>query len=894
MIPPLAAQLAERVPWFAQLLRQVPPSLREDLFADVKHARLPDASPHWLPPCPNTSLSGCMRHLRQCKQRALLYLIWWELGLHGDIRISWQAISAFADGLIRMALSMAEDLLAPRYGRLANGRFCVLGLGKLGGNELNLGSDIDLMFVWQGNGITTGGRQALAAGEYYSRLGRMLIRLLSEHDEHGQAWHVDMRLRPGGDTAPIALSLEATLDHYLEHGQTWERAMLIKARPVAGDTKLGAELIAGLIPFIYRRYLDYTTVAALADMKRRIDAQGGHRDLAPGFDIKRGRGGIREIEFTIQALQLLHGGRNPALRHNNSMKALAALAEAHAIDPRDADHLSAAYAFWRRVEHAVQARRGERTQKLPPDYANYLAQVLQEPAIINRMRHHAAQVARIFAEVILPMDAEAAPWLGNAHPPLGTLPDAQRTRIMHALAAIDSMLKRGLLPERSRQQVERILSHAMPHWLRDANGVQAVEAFAELIHHIAGRATWIDMLATHAGALRWLTGVLAASRYLAQHIARDPSWLEWPLMHQHTELDISDIVRSIAAIDVRDGEQARRKLARWCDRGRLLCALAIDAHTADALTVSNWLADIADAASRLALRLCAHELGLDPDFPLVAVALGKHGSREMGLTSDLDMVFVLVDSREQAMPAHARDAAQRLGRRMISVLSQAPPFGAGFAFDARLRPSGHAGALVTTLHGFIDYQWHHAQLWEHQALCRARPVAGPDVAQTQVAQAIRDILAQPRDRTFLMTEMRAMREKMIKHLASKTPEEVNLKHDPGGMVDIEFLAQFARLAFGGCAVGTCATLLGLPAALPAPRLREARWLAATYAIYRAMDHALCVELWHSVARIGMHPEDKVWTTCRRHTPMHSPRKLRRTMRRVHRIFHTWLQAGAWE
>jgi len=890
-------RLLDLSPLFSMLMRSASADECKALFVGADEALLPDGSENWVPACDSSDLMTCMVHLRRCKNRGHRYLIWWELGLYGDMDQSCQAIADLASGLLTLALDMAERLIAPRYGHVEGGSFCVVGLGKLGGRELNLGSDVDPLFIWQGVGHSTGGRQSVPVAEYYAHLSRMLIRLMSERTADGIVWPVDMRLRPGGDAASIALSLDATLSHYLEYGQTWERAMLIKARPVAGDTALGHAFIEGVAPFIYRRYLDYTTVTALADMKRRIDIQAGTGGIAPGFDVKRGRGGIREIEFIIQSLQLLHGGREPGLRLQPSMQAIDALMQAGAIGKNDVEALKLAYRFWRRIEHAIQARFGEQTHKLPVDYIEYLTLATGTENIEQQMLHHAAVVESAFNQFVQPIDADIADdevWLNGSGERLAALHESDRNRIAAALKNIDASLLRGLLPERSRVQVERILAQAMPRWLDDANGVTALESFAELIRSIAGRATWVDLLATRQGALDWLIGVLSASRYLADHIVKDPSWLEWPLMVEHTDTDIEKICTAISALqDFDDIEQMLADIGRWVDRGRLLSALAVDAHTADAMTIGGWLSDIADAATQTVLRLCLHQMRLPAGFPFVALAMGKHGSREMGLVSDLDMVFVLAhdNPREILAGRSLGEHAQRIGRRIIHYLTGKPPFGAGFEFDARLRPSGSSGVLVTGIAGFRDYQLHEAQTWEHQALCRARAVAGSAVDRGLVDNVVREVLNQPRKRIALAADVVSMRRKMLDHLGSKSDMIINLKHDAGGLVDIEFLAQFARLAFGGDYSRTADILLHLPEYSP-PAWREyAGFLAESYLNYRQMENALRVELWRSIGKLPVDPEAPEWETMRRHASIQSPIILRKRMRQVHDIFNTLLGTG---
>jgi len=879
-------------PLFAMLMRTASEVECRALFAGSEKALLPDASENWIPACNSSELSVCLSHLRCCKRRAHRHLIWWELGLYGDMDVSCRAIADLAAGLLNEAVQMAVRLIAPRFGHLEGGSFCVIGLGKLGGRELNLGSDVDPLFIWQGSGHSNGGRQSVQAAEYYLHLSRMLIRLMNEHTNDGIVWPVDMRLRPGGDAAAIALNLDATLDHYLEYGQTWERAMLIKARPVAGDLALGRAFIEAVAPFIYRRYLDYTTVAALAEMKCRIDAQAGSGGVAAGFDVKRGRGGIREIEFIIQSLQLLHGGRKPELRIQPSMQAIEMLKQVDAIGADDVQQLQTAYRFWRRIEHAIQARRGEQSHILPADYPDYLSAATGMADIAHQMKHQAAIVEAAFNMFVKPIHADIPPdqgWLTTPHAELDALSTTDQGRVQGALKQVDASLLRGLLPERSRVQVERILAQAMPRWLDDANGVTAVESFAELIHSIAGRATWIDLMATHQGALDWLIGVLSASRYLANHIVSDPSWLEWPLMVEYADKDMQDVCAALDGYDAfADVEQSLAYIGRWVDRGRILSALAVDAHTADAMTIGGWLADLADAACGCVLRLCLSDLNLPADFPFVALAMGKHGSREMGLVSDLDMVFVLVHDDPRAMigKRSVGEHAQRLGRRMIQYLSGTPPFGAGFAFDARLRPSGASGVLVTSLAGFRDYQLHEAQTWEHQALCRARSVAGRPEDKQRIDAVVHEVLGNPYDTARLVADVVEMRQKMLDHLASKSEMIINLKQDSGGMVDIEFLAQFARLAFGGSARRTMDILQSLPDTAPAVWHQYGAFLAETYADYRQMENALRVELWRSIGQLPVDDSATEWETMRRHAAITTPAALQTRMRQIHDLFNT--------
>jgi len=893
-----AQRLLSISPLFASLMRGADEKVCLDLFVTAQQARLPDGGEAWVPSLDSDDVNACMRHLRICKHRGMRHIIWWEMGMHGDIERSYTAIADFASGLLDESLRMAETLIAPRFGRVEGGSFCVIALGKHGGRELNLGSDVDPLFLWQGEGSTTGGRKDVPAAEYYNHLSRMLIRLMSERTADGMVWPMDMRLRPGGDAAAICLSLDATVDFYQNYGQTWERAMLIKSRPVAGNMELGQAFVDGVLPFIYRRYLDYTTVAALGDMKRRIDAQAGDQKLTAGFDVKRGIGAIREIEFIIQSMQLLHGGVNPELRLSGSMSALQALCDFGTLDEDEAQMLHDAYCLWRRVEHAVQARMGEQTQKLPQGFETYLEQAMGVSGIKAVMQGWAGKVSAAFSEHVLPLETfegSAKSWLHGEHAAdMAHRDESSRQRMVQALERMDAQLDRGVLPERSRSRIEIVLSRAMPRWLDDINGVTAVEALAELLSSIAGRATWIDLLATHGGALDWLIGVLSASAYVREHIVRDPSWLEWPLAEERGDTDIHRIVKRMANLPLDDEEQFLADTGSLVDRARLLCALSVDAHQADVETIGGWMADTADAATQAMLRLCLHHMGLPDDFPFVALAMGKHGSREMGLASDLDMVFVLVhDSPDEMIGRRSMwEHAQRLGRRMIQYLTGKAPFGAGFEFDARLRPSGQSGVLVSNLNGFSDYQRNSAQTWEHQVLTRARPVAGPEEAQKAVSAVVSEMLDMPRDRKQLAADVVQMRDKMLGHLGSKSEEIINLKHDAGGLVDIEFLAQFARLTFGGSERGTAEILRHLPKDAPAVWQEAGESLAGTYEKYRQMENALRVELWESIGNLPADAAATEWETMRRHAEITTPQALCEEMTMTRQVFCTLLSCEA--
>jgi len=890
-------------PFFNDLMRGASEAERRAVLQDAHDYDLPDDSSTWTLCFEDSGdVTAWQKTLRHHKQQGLRRIVWWELGLHQDVMASARALSDLAGQLLQAALLMAVRMLAVRHGIVPGGRFCILGLGKLGGGELNLGSDIDLIFVWEAESSSSDGRVNLDASAYYQRLSRAILKLMDEITSDGRAWISDMRLRPGGVSGPICLSLDATLTHYEGYGQTWERAMLIKARPVAGDMGLGQAFIDGIRPFVYRRYLDYTTVHALAEMKGRIDAQTSESAIAAGFDVKRGLGGIREIEFLIQSMQLLHGGREPAVRVQGSLPALECLRLEGHIETEQAIILAETYRLWRRIEHAIQARKGEQTHKLPQDAGAYLDEALGGDGILAAVQGHAKEVHALFHQqlaAVLPQGQETtASWLDlgddDLRARLSGADEEEPRRIAQALGEIKDISRRGMLPERSMSQIRKIVDAGFTAWEGDANRVQAVETLAELFKQIGGRATWIDLLAAHEGARRWLFDALAASRYIASHVARDPSWLEWPL---HSERGMGRMQRIHAQLgglidSGLDDEQLMADVGRLVDAGRLTTAMAIAADEADPLDAGAWLAKTADLAIEALLRLSLRQLKLPADFPFVCLALGKQGSMEMGLVSDLDLVFLLCHDDPASIGPDGRSMrewSQRLGRRLIAHLTTAEPCGAGYELDARLRPSGQSGVLVTTLQGFREYQQHEAHTWEHQALCRARPVAGPSAARERAQGALHEVLALPRDSRQLAQDVAAMRKKMLDHLASSDSAMINLKHDAGGLVDIEFLAQYARLRFGGQQTGTVAILRALVDG-DAPDIwrQNAEWLAQTYLDFRQMENALRVQLWRSIGKLSADSAAVEWETMRRHTQVDGPKPLRQRMQRTYALFNELL------
>ncbi len=804
--------------------------------------------------------------MRRLAALARVQTVWWEFGAQQAPEQGWLALSRFCDALIAEGARVALGFAAMRRPMPAGFRWLFVALGKLGGEEVNLASDWDLVWVWDA--------EEQDAAVFAQRALQLFVRLFGERTPEGQAWRVDLRLRPGGEGAPAATRLAALVAHLESYAQTWERAAWLRARPIAGDAALAEEVERLRKAFVFRRHLDYAALAALAGMKARMDAQAKGEDFGPGWDIKRGRGGIREAEFFVQAMQLIYGGRKPALRVRAVLEATQALANEGLLAAEEAQRHAEDYKFLRRLEHAWQAARGDVGHRLDADaeavFRAALADFQLELAqtITERV---AARFRSLFAEEKAPA---AFPW-DESERWADMFPETHRAHVAALLQEIGAWLDRGLLPERAHREVAVVLCEALPAWAEDANGVRALSLFVDLLRNISGRAHWMDLLAHHEGARRWLIGVLAAGRFLAERVARDPAWLEWPLAAERGEAEIAALVRAIEAACAHTGEEARARIARAVDQARITLALAWDAHRLRAHELAREWSCVAEAAVRACLAVAMREMGIAQGFPFAIVAMGKLGAQEMSLASDLDLVF-LTEAKDFAR-------AQRLGRRVIALLSATPPFGPGLAVDMRLRPSGRQGILVSTLAAFEEYQHRWALTWEHQALVRARVIAGPEDLRSKVEAAIAEVLAMPRNPAHIAAEMRAMRAKMEAHHAADA-RFINLKHGAGGMSDIEFLAQFVRLIWHEGTPSVLATLQGLSASIPKEFREAAPFLAETYADFMQAREALWIELEAPCERIPRDPSDAAWRTLARHTAFSSPQALLARMQMVRERF----------
>ncbi|GAA3907410.1 bifunctional [glutamate--ammonia ligase]-adenylyl-L-tyrosine phosphorylase/[glutamate--ammonia-ligase] adenylyltransferase [Halomonas cibimaris] len=781
------------------------------------------------------------RAVRRFRQARMLGIIWRDLNRADgyDVWDTTAAMTALAEVSLEATLAWLEAFYAPRWGRPApceDGsaqRLVVLGMGKLGAGELNLSSDIDLIFAYAEDGETRGGRKALAHQEYFTKIGQKLIAALDSVTADGFAFRVDMRLRPLGDGGPLVGSFAALLAYYQDQGREWERYAMLKARPVAGDVVGGAELLRGLRPFVYRKYLDFGAIESLRGLKTMIHREVKRRGMET--NVKLGPGGIREVEFVVQAFQLIRGGRDTELQQTSLRAALTRLPALGLLPQKAVDELLPDYAFLRDLEHALQALDDRQTQRLPDD-AVVRAQVALAlgfdgwEGVMTRLGEGRERIQHYFDDVIAEPEDEVEDdsdtpgleqwrrlWRGEL-----SAEDAQRRL---AEAGFDD-------PAEARKRLERL------HHSRAVQGMQAIgferldalmplllDALAQnptpdaalprvlpLIEAVLRRTAYLALLRENPQALEHLMRLCAASPWIADQLARYPILLDElltpaSLYTPASKARLADELRQTLNRLPEDDEEAQLEALRVFKHAQTLHVAASDiAGTRHLMNVSDYLTYIAevilDAVLAMAWKHLVRKHGVPPgigrDVPdFLIVGYGKLGGIELGYGSDLDLVFLhraTKGATDGRRPVDASVFFTRLGQRMIHLLTAVTPAGSLYDVDMRLRPSGNAGLLVTSLDAYADYQRTSAWTWEHQALVRARVVAG-DAALAEGFNAVRrEVLGRPRDRRALRDDVVKMRRKMRAHLGSRTRATFDVKQDAGGMVDIEFLCQYAVLA----------------------------------------------------------------------------------------------------
>ncbi len=774
-----------------------------------------------------TDESTWMHAIRVLRARLMFRWIWQDANRLTDVVTLTRELSDFADAAICAAKDFALVPLVAKHGEPigyggAVQDLIVVAMGKLGAQELNLSSDIDLIFAFDEQGETNG-RKCIDVQQFCILWGQKLIYLLDHITADGFVFRVDMRLRPWGDGSALAIS-HAALEKYLsQHGREWERYAWIKARIVTGG-KEGDELLEMTRPFVFRKYVDYTAFEAMREMKAMIEREVQRRNIED--DIKLGAGGIREVEFIVQVFQLIYGGSKLELQDRQCLVSLHHLGEVGLLEQNAVLELEDAYLFLRRIEHAIQALHDQQTQSLPtePDLRNRITETLgfaSWNAFLDLLNQKRAKVIYQFEHLI--KEKEPDPLVESftqLEKKLDEVLDEDAKNLVHEFWYGHALKK---LPAKAVQRLKTFWPHLIEAVLQSDKPQVALLRLMPLVESVLRRTVYLVMLIESKGALQRLVKMATVSPWICEELTHYPVLLD-EFLSMDFELpkrkDLEDSLRQqLLRIEIDQVEDQMRVL-RLFKKSNVLAVAASDVLAESPLMkVSDALTDIAEVSVNATLNLAYQITAKKHGYPLDAegqrctlehtaftvIGYGKVGGIELGYGSDLDLVFIHYMSEQGdtdgLKPISGFEFAMRVAQKFMSLMTTQTLDGRVYEIDTRLRPSGEAGLLVTSLKAFEQYQLKSAWVWEHQALVRARSIAGEPTLRNKFEALRCHILTQPRDEANVRAEVLKMRQKMKDHLGSSKEQQkdgiFHLKQDAGGIVDIEFMAQYAVLAWSG-------------------------------------------------------------------------------------------------
>ncbi|MBS9441849.1 bifunctional [glutamate--ammonia ligase]-adenylyl-L-tyrosine phosphorylase/[glutamate--ammonia-ligase] adenylyltransferase [Photorhabdus heterorhabditis] len=780
-----------------------------------------------------------MRVLRQFRNKILIRIAWLQALYGSTTQGTLQQLSVLAETLIVAARDWLYQRCCQDWGTPCNQQgelqpLLILGMGKLGGGELNFSSDIDLIFVYPENGITRGGRREMDNSQFFTRLGQRLIKVLDQQTVDGFVYRVDMRLRPFGDSGPLVFSFAALEDYYQEQGRDWERYAMVKARIMGSGSKSYCEELRQMLrPFIFRRYIDFSVIQSLRNMKGMIEREVRRRGLKD--NIKLGAGGIREIEFITQVFQLIRGGRELCLQSQALLPTLRVIEDLELLQPLQIKQLADSYLFLRRLENLLQSINDQQTQTLPEDKLNRsrLAWGMKFESwddLIIELNSKMGAVRVIFTQLIGDdsNNSEEEPcyvpfkslWLEHLEKKelivlVPHLDELVAQQILHAISLYRHDVGKRTIGPRGRD----VLDHLMPRLLakiclrQDANTV--LERIIPLLLSIVSRTTYLELMLESEAVLTHVIRLCAASPMIATQLSRHPLLLDELLDPQflYKPLPLNaykDELRQYLLRIPEDDEEQQLEVLRQFKQAQLLRIAAEDiTGVLPVMKVSDHLTYLAEAIIEAVVQQAWSQMVKRYGVPshlsqrkglgFAVIGYGKLGGWELGYSSDLDLVFLL-DCPMDVMTDGDRsiDARQfylRLAQRIMHLFSARTSSGVLYDVDVRLRPSGESGMLVSTIEAFADYQKNEAWTWEHQALVRARMVFGDENLHQDFARVRHQTLCTRREPALLCQQVREMREKMHKHLGSDHSDRFDIKADPGGITDIEFIAQYLVLRY---------------------------------------------------------------------------------------------------
>ncbi len=802
--------------WLPGLLDRAPDAAFEDLLARTASAGTLE------------SQGDVMSALRLAKSEAALLIAMADITGAWPLERVTGALTSFADAavggciewLLRNAAARGQILKSPEEISAEGSGLVILGMGKYGSRELNYSSDIDLVVFYEPGQLPL--KDGLDDSGFFVRVTKDMVKMLQERTADGYVFRTDLRLRPDPGGTPVAVSLPAAESYYESRGQNWERAAFIKARAVAGDREAGARFLKMLTPYIWRKNLDFAAIDDIHSMKRQIHAVGGHGQIAvAGHNIKLGRGGIREIEFFVQTQQLIAGGRDHDLRGKQTCAMLDELAAKQWIAPGTAEELKEAYRFLRTLEHRLQMIDDEQTHSLPASdkdidrvacFMGFADRESFSSALTARLECVRDHYAKLF-ETAPPLGEEGGSlvFTGTDDDPetLETLRGLGFTRVSEMSEAIRAW-HTGRFPATRASRSRELLTSLMPALLRalsrTSNPDTAFDRFDRFLTGLPAGVQLFSMLYSNPHLLDLLSGICGTAPRLADYLSHNPRVLEavvdpdfFKVLPDRETLNRSlreELAHAVDYQDVLDFARVWAREYRFRLGVRVLSgsADAEEAGPAYAALASELVAALAPAAEARV----AEKHGRVPGGRFAVVAMGKLGSEEMSAASDLDLI-VIYDadpevSSDGERPLYAAQYYARVCQQLINALTAPTAEGKLYEVDMRLRPSGNAGPIATSLASFVAYQESEAWTWEHMALTRARLIAGPDDLKAQVGKAISETLLRPRDKAKIAADVAGMRARIAKEHASSNPWE--LKHVRGGLVDIEFICQYLQLVHG--------------------------------------------------------------------------------------------------
>ena len=779
----------------------------------------------------------CMARLRRWRRYEFIRIAWRDLAGFADVPETLEALSACADAAIGAAVAQARAQLVARYGepRAAAGAvqpLIVIGMGKLGGRELNFSSDVDLVLLFPEHGDTDGAR-CIANEEFFTRLGQGVARLLSTPTADGFVLRVDLRLRPFGDSGPLVASFASFEDYLQRHGRDWERYAYVKARPVTAPERYAEIEAAAVRPFVYRRYLDYGVFESLREMKALIEREVERRELAE--HVKLGPGGIREIEFIVQALQLTRGGRDRRLQTPSLLEALERLGETRLLPPAAVVELRGAYLYLRSLENRLQMLNDQQTHQLPADALGRERVALAmgvagwEP-LLRELREQQACVSRHFRLVIFGGTAADA---HSVRIDLGRFWDSQAetaaleaelaeagftdpTEVARLLLELRGSALVRRLDEPGRRRLQALLPVLLADVAHSSAQLAVLRRVLNIIEAIGQRSAYFALLQENGAARERLVELCRHGDFLSAQIAAHPLLLDElideRLLSQLPERAAfaRDLAARLQQLREEDPEQQVEALRQFQRAALFRVAVADLTGVLPVMQVSDRLTDIAELIVESALGLGWHQItqlfgvpmcgeaGRLRPVNICAIGYGKLGGIELGYSSDLDLVFLHDSQGEHHETSGERPIENqlffvRLAQRIVHLLTMHSAAGRLYEVDVRLRPSGKGGLLVTNIAAFADYQREEAWTWEHQALLHARAVAGSAELRARFEALRLEVLCNHVRRDTLLEEVRSMRERMRRELSRGDGEHFDIKQDPGGIADIEFLAQYWAL-----------------------------------------------------------------------------------------------------